>query len=295
MVVVFNIIESQKIIDKEISELDNKSDKEINKLYSKELEKEDAKVNFLYKIFEKEYKIKLFESKLKSILQKHKLSFLINSFHDDTDYIKNYGYTKIDYINDGAYGSVYLANKNKKKYAIKMQKFNGNYWSGGIEYFLQQNINEYEKLKKLNKYSISPKVYDITFIFNKNKFEVYSLISMEHIDGISLYQYLQKKDIFDEKDKKKLNKKIAKLHELGVYHRDLHENNIIVIKKGKNIDFMIIDFGSAIYNKNFLNNANKDNKKVLEGYLVKKSDENKKLYISLANLIKKGAFDVILS
>lgn len=295
MVVVFNIIESQKIIDKEISELDNKSDKEINKLYSKELEKEDAKVNFLYKIFEKEYKIKLFESKLKSILQKHKLSFLINSFHDDTDYIKNYGYTKIDYINDGAYGSVYLANKNKKKYAIKMQKFNGNYWSGGIEYFLQQNINEYEKLKKLNKYSISPKVYDITFIFNKNKFEVYSLISMEHIDGISLYQYLQKKDIFDEKDKKKLNKKIAKLHELGVYHRDLHENNIIVIKKGKNIDFMIIDFGSAIYNKNFVNNANKDNKKVLEGYLVKKSDENKKLYISLANLIKKGAFDVILS
>jgi len=295
MVVVFNIIESQKIIDKEISELDNKSVKEINKLYSKELEKEDAKVNFLYKIFEKEYKIKLFESKLKSILQKHKLSFFINSFDDDIDYIKNYGYTKIDYINEGAYFSVYLANKNKKKYVIKMQKFNGNYWSGGIEYFLQQNINEYEKLKKLNKYSISPKVYDITFIFNKNKFEVYSLISMEHIDGISLYQYLQKKDIFDEKDKKKLNKKIAKLHELGVYHRDLHENNIIVIKKGKNIDFMIIDFGSAIYNKNFVNNANKDNKKVLEGYLVKKSDENKKLYISLANLIKKGAFDVILS
>lgn len=57
---------------------------------------------------------------------------------------------------------------------------------------------------------------------------------------------------------------------------------------------MIIDFGSAIYNKNFLDNANKYNKKVLEGYLVKKSDENKKLYISLANLIKKDKFDVIL-
>lgn len=294
MVIVFNMIESQKIIDKEIAELDNKSDKEINGIYSKELEKEDPKVNFLYKIFEKEYKIKIFESKLKSILQKHKLSFDIGSFDDDIDYIKNYGFSKIDYINEVAYGPIYLANKNKKKYAIKMQKFNGNYWSGGIEKFLEQNINEYEKLKKLNKYSISPKVYDIIFIFNKNKIEVYSLISMEYIDGISLYQYLQKKNNFDEKDKKKLNEKILKLHKLGIYHRDLYENNIIVVKKGKNIDFMIIDFSSAIYNKNFLDNANKDNKKVLEGYLVKKSDENKKLYISLANLIKKGEFDVIL-
>ena len=66
-----------------------------------------------------------------------------------------------------------------------MQKFTKDYyWS--IEKFLKSNINEYSKLKKLNKYSISPKVYDIKFIFNENKMEVYSLIFMEHIDGITL-------------------------------------------------------------------------------------------------------------
>jgi hypothetical protein len=66
MVIVFNIIESVKIIDKEISNLDKKSDKEIDELYAQEIQKADPKVNFLYQIFEKEYKIKLFESKLKS-------------------------------------------------------------------------------------------------------------------------------------------------------------------------------------------------------------------------------------
>jgi serine/threonine protein kinase len=292
MVIDFNIIESVKIIDKEISKLDKKSDKEIDDLYAQEIQKADPKVNLLYQMFEKQYRSKLFTSNLKSLLKKHKLSLDNLSLVDDTEYIKNYGYTKINKIGSGAYGTVYLAKKNKKKYAIKMQKFDNNYWKP-IEDFLEQNINEYEKLKKLNKYSISPKVYDIIFIFNENKMEVYSLIFMDHIDGITLLQHIEKKGKLDEKDKKKLNEKIVKLHKLGIYHRDLHEGNIIVIKKGKNIDFMIIDMGFALSKKKFLDNANKDNKKVLEGYLVKKSDENKKLYIALANTIKNGAINVI--
>ena len=292
MVVIFNIIESQKIIDKEINKLDNKSDKDIDDLYAKEFQKADPKVNFLYQIFEKEYKIKVFESKLKSILQKNKLSFDILSFNNDFDYIKNYGYTGAKEIGKGFYGTVYLAKKNKKKYAIKFQKADSNYY-GGIEKFLEQNINEYEKLKKLNKYSISPKVYDIKIIYNKKKMELYCLIFMEHIDGITLYQYKQKKGNLDEKDKKKLNEKIAKLHQFGIYHKDLHENNIIVIKKGKDVDFMIIDLGLAKFSKNILNNAKKVNKFIVEGFMYKNPDENKKLYIALSNLTKNGSFDVI--
>jgi hypothetical protein len=56
---------------------------------------------------------------------------------------------------------------------------------------------------------------------------------------------------------------------------------------------MIIDLGSAISKKNILDKANKNDKKVLEDYVIKNSDENKKLYIGLANLIKNGAIDVI--
>ena len=86
-----------------------------------------------------------------------------------------------------------------------MQKLENNYYDG-IEYFLEQNINEYEKLKKLNKYSISPKAYDIKFIFNENKMEAYSFIFMEHLDGITLREYIQKKGELDNLDKKKLQK-----------------------------------------------------------------------------------------
>ena len=83
------------------------------------------------------------------------------------------------------------------------------------------------------------------------------------------------------------------MHKLGIYHRDLHDKNIIVIKKGKNIDFIIIDMGLAKYSKNILNNAIIYNKYIVEGFVAKKPDENKKLYIALANLINKGAFNVI--
>jgi tRNA A-37 threonylcarbamoyl transferase component Bud32 len=291
MTIVFNILESQKIIDKEITLLDKKTDKELDELYAKEFEKADPKVNFLYQMFEKKYQIMFFESKIRSVLKKHNAMLDILSFNEDIDYIKNYGYTGAKEIGKGVYGTVYLAKKNKKKYAIKMQKPDNNYYNG-IENFLEQNINEYNKLKKLNKYSISPKVYDIKIIYNDKKRQLYCLIFMEYIDGITLRQYIEKKGELDNLEKKKLNEKIAKMHKLGIYHRDLHDKNIIVIKKGKNIDFIIIDMGLAKYSKNILNNASKYNKFHIEGF-VAKFDENKKLYIALANCIKNGEFDVI--
>ena len=62
---------------------------------------------------------------------------------------------------------------------------------------------------------------------------------------------------------------------------------------------MIIDMGLAKSSKNILNNANKYNKFVVEGFVEKKPDENNKLfnklYIAIANSVKKGQIDVILS
>jgi serine/threonine protein kinase len=286
--IVFNILDSLKIIDIEINKLDKKSDKEIDDLYETYIEKHETKINPLYDMFEPLYKNKLFISYLISILKNHKLPPLnLLSFVDEIDYIKNFGYNKIKHIGQGEYGTVYLAKKNKKKYAIKIQLSND-------FYSVEQNINEYETLKKLNKYSISPKVYDIKFILNESTMDVYSLIFMEHIDGITLTQYITKKGKLDDTDKKKLNETITKLHKLGIYHRDLHSDNIIVVKKSKNYDFIMIDLGLAVYRKDILNNANKFNKKVL----IEKSPttlyENKKLYIALTNCIKKGTIDVYL-
>ena len=65
-------------------------------------------MDFLYQIFEKEYKIKLFESKLKSVLKKHKLMLDVLSFDNETDYITNFGYNQIKEIGKGGFGTVYF-------------------------------------------------------------------------------------------------------------------------------------------------------------------------------------------
>jgi tRNA A-37 threonylcarbamoyl transferase component Bud32 len=295
MVVNFNIIESVKIIDKELSKLEKKSDKEIDDLYAKDVEKVNPKLNFLYHIFDKYYKDISFITKLKSSLSKHKLPLHFLSFPEEIDYIKNFGYSEIKEIGKGFYGTVYLSKKNSKKYAIKIQQFNYDY--GILDNFLESNINEYNKLKKLNKYAFSPKVYEIMFIFNQFTNELYSLIVMEHIQGITLQKYKDKKGKLDVHDKQKLNDKITKLHKLGIYHSDLHFENIIAVKKGKNYDFIFIDFGLAKSEKNMKNKAKNNNKAILKNnfssFGPKTNEKNKKLYIALAKIVNNGAIDVI--
>ena len=297
MVVIFNIIESIKIIDKEIDGLVIKSEKEIDDLYAKDIEKADPKVNLLYQMFEKHYKNKIFISELKSILNKHKLPLNSFAFVDDIDYIKNFGYNQIKEIGKGGFGIVYLGKKNAKKYAIKMQKFFYNPYAI-LEDFIKRNINEYDKLKKLNKYSISPKVYDIFFILNENTMQLYSLIVMQHIQGITLQEYKDKKGKLDDVDKKKINDKITKLHKLGIYHSDLHSYNIIVVKKGKKYDFIFIDFGEAQNSKNMKNNVGDRRRwQDYNNYDIdlkpKLKSGEKKLYIALAKIVNNGAIDVI--
>lgn len=296
MVVVFDIIKSVKIIDKEISGLDKKSDKEIDNLYAQEIRKADQKVNLLYQMFEKHYKNKLFISELKSILNKYKLPLDSFAFMDETDYITNLGYNQIKEIGKGGFGTVYLCKKNNKKYAIKMQRFFYNPYAI-LEDFIKRNINEYDKLKKLNKYSISPKVYDIFFILNENTMQLYSLIVMQHIQGITLQEYKDKKGKLDDVDKKKINDKITKLHKLGIYHSDLHSYNIIVVKKGKKYDFIFIDFGEAQNSKNMNDVGDRTKWQDYNNYDIglkpKLKSGEKKLYIILAKIVNNGAIDVI--
>ena len=183
------------------------------------------------------------------------------------------------------------------KYAIKLQKFFYNPYAI-LEDFIKRNINEYDKLKKLNKYSISPKVYDIFFILNENTMQLYSLIVMDHIQGITLQEYKDKKGKLDDVDIKKINDKITKLHKLGIYHSDLHSYNIIVIKKGKKYDFIFIDFGEAQNSKNMKNKVGDQRRwQDYNNYDIdlkpKLKSGEKKLYIALAKNVNNGAIDVI--
>ena len=56
---------------------------------------------------------------------------------------------------------------------------------------------------------------------------------------------------------------------------------------------MIIDMGLSKSSKNIINNAKKGNKNMLEGFIAKKSEDNKKLYIALSKIINNGTIDVI--
>ncbi len=282
-----------KIIEKEIKLLDNKTDEEINELYEKNIEKMNENKKLLYDYFEKYYKDNIFVSNIKSILHNHNLLLNLLTFINDIDYIKHFGYNKIKRIGSGANGITYLCHKNDKKYAIKLQKHNNEYRN--LENFINNNIREYNNLKKLNKTlcrAFVPKVYDILFILDELKPIFYCLIIMEFINGITLREYIEKKGELTITDKKKLDNNIRKLHKFGIFHRDLHSENIMVVKKENNYNFIFIDYGSSITKKNIQNNANKLNKKYIYNDNNNNNDNednkdniNKILYISINNII----------
>ena len=187
----------------------------------------------------------------------------------------------------------YIGYKNNKKYEIKFKYFNNEY--GNLEYFLESRINEYNNLKKINDYNLSAKVYDIHFIINKLTNKLYSVIVTEYIKGITLQKYIDKKGKLSDNDQKKINDKIAILHKLGIYNFITNSNNIFVVKKGNDYDFIFNNFGLSKNIKYMINKARIENKERLNCHYEKNdTNKNKKLYISINNLIDNKIIDIIL-
>lgn len=83
-------------------------------------------------------------------------------------------------------------------------------------------------------------VYDVSTSDNAN------FIVMELIDGISLKQYMEKKEILNWKETLHFSMLIAKglehAHSRGIVHRDIKPHNIMVLKNGS---VKVMDFGIA--------------------------------------------------
>jgi serine/threonine protein kinase len=165
--------------------------------------------------------------------KKLKLIYVNQCIDDDKKYIKLLHYNKIKKVGSGAFGNVYYAEKNKKKYALKLQDFNkyNNFgWrKKNLNSYIDSIIKEYKIGIKLGKNHISPKVYNIYLIYNNFNKNLCSVIEMEYIKSVTLDDYERKKKLTD-KEKDLLKKKIDILHKLNVYHGDLHKGNILVIK-----------------------------------------------------------------
>ena len=289
MVLFLDISSFVNTIDKEIENLEKKTNETINELYKKNIIVDENKM-LLHESFTKYYNNKIFVDNIISILDKHKLSLHISLYKNKIDYIKNLGYNKIKIIGSGYYGTTYSCYKNSKKYASKLQKYNYEY--GTLETFINSIISEYNKLNKLNKTECSlfvPKVYDIIFIFNESSSIFYSMIIMEFIKGITLQKYIDQKGKLSITDKNKLDSNLNKLHKFGIFHRDLHDENIMVVKKGKNYNFIFIDFGSSKTKKNLKNNS----LKIISNNIIK--DKYKLIYISINNFITNKMISLIFS
>lgn len=88
------------------------------------------------------------------------------------------------------------------------------------------------------------KVYDVSFGEN------IQYIVMEHIEGITLKQYIQQKGVLDWREAVLFTSQILRAlqhaHEKGVIHRDIKPQNIMLLNDNKTIK--VADFGIARFN-----------------------------------------------
>lgn len=273
--------ELKSLTSKQINKLNN----EINNLNNLEYKKIETYTDIYKYLFKNNFYLEYF-----NYLNKLKINYEVINQENIEEYIKKYKkYKIIKKIGSGSFGVVYLVKFNNKKFALKVIK--NNYVP--IK-FVDEIINEFENGKITGKNKITPKYYNMEFLFNEMTNEMVSFIEMEYIQGKTLNDYLQTKKL-NQKQVEILENKIKKLHKLNIVHRDLHKNNIMVVS-GKKFDIYLIDLGFSKTSKKIFKNEKKENyffiKNILNG---KKEDNNKnKLFIVCYSLYKNKKLNLLM-
>ena len=143
-------------------------------------------------------------------------------------------YKIIKYLNEGAFGKIYLVEKKsiKKHNALKSIKIS--------------NIDHYSKLNILNEIKVLL-VHDCKYILKCTDLFMYKkkiCIITDYIDGGDLINYKKRNPIIKNEELDKIFlmiiSAISSLHSNNIIHRDLKPANILITKTG---DIKICDFG----------------------------------------------------
>ena len=144
-------------------------------------------------------------------------------------------------MGSGAFGTVYLVEKDKKQYAIKTQHINFNNMWYSPNQQMKQVKNEIDITKKMGDIDIGPKLYDY-YICQPDMNKISIFMVMEWMTEGSLNNWLQNNKLTKTQEKSIVNK-IKQMHDAGILHADIHDQNILVTKRKSKTEFYIGDFG----------------------------------------------------
>lgn len=110
---------------------------------------------------------------------------------------------------------------------------------------MYNDIEEECKIQKLLKEAgVRTPVTLVSFVAKEGSYLV-----MERIIGYNISEIIKKPELMPEKFNyetfcKDLDEQVSIMHKAGIYHRDLHERNVMINEEGLPV---IIDFGTATY------------------------------------------------
>ena len=156
-----------------------------------------------------------------------------------------HGYTIINEIGVGSFGTIYLAEKKKQTYAIKEIIIHNGKDIMGADPELQLHKVEHEirMASLLGKLNIGPKLYESYICKERASSKVY--LVMEHMTEGSLFNWLNTNSLSATQTKQIVDK-IKKMHKKKLIHNDLHLGNIFVTTKKGKIEFYLGDFGESM-------------------------------------------------
>lgn len=163
-------------------------------------------------------------------------------------------YKPTDIIGRGSFGTVFSLKNHPNKVLKNIDITNYNISNSFGYDSLNMLVSEILIMEKLNNTNISPKLYDYFICSFQDKL-ILSIVQ-EKMDS-SLRNWIQKGNTLNNLHKIQLINKTKQLHKLGILHKDIHDDNILVNIVDNKINLYLADFGISKTFKEFINNFKK--------------------------------------